>query len=579
MLRRLRPVQPKPIIIRGGHVIDPINKVDCEVMDIGVRDGKIVDPSEIEESKAMIIDAKGKLVMPGGVDPHTHIAGPKFNFGRIMSPQDHRRAWIKATPTRRCGTGLVVPSTAYIGYKYAQMGWTTAIEPATVPLKSRHTHEELDDIPILDKACYPLLGTNRLVMEFISKGDIESLKCYIAWVLKETKGYAVKIVNPGVAEPTWWNRYVGLDLDEQLPEFNITPRDIVRGLCKAVIELKLPHPIHVHCNRLGFPGNYVTTLKTMDCVSDLATGDKPIMHITHVQFTGYAGTGWANLSSGGEAIAKYLNAHNHVTLDLGQVIFGESLTMTADAPFEYVLYHIMMGKWFGGMAESEATTGIVPYLYKKSNYVNTVQWSIGLEVALLTKDPWKIVFATDNPNAGRFTKYPLGLSWLVSKKAREEIMAKLNRRGLKHTALPAVDREYTLYDVAIVTRAGPAKILGMPEKGHLGVGADADIAIYDLNPVEVDVSKDYKAFIRAFKRALYTIKSGVIVVKDGEVVEPNLYGSTYYVDATKALDPDAYKSTVNYVKEAFPKLYSVSFENYVIGEHELRKPLKVEVAK
>ena len=221
----------------------------------------------------------------------------------------------------------------------------------------------------------------------------------------------------------------------------------------------------------------------------------------------------------------------------------------------------------------------MPYVYRKSNYVNTVQWCIGLDVALLTKDPWKIVFTTDNPNAGRFTKYPIGLSWLVSRKAREEIMAKVNRRGLRHAALPSIDREYTLYEVAIITRAGPAKILGLEkQKGHLGIGADADVAIYDINPVEVDVSRDYKAFIRAFRRAYYTIKSGVIVVKEGKVVKPDLYGSTYYVDATKAVDPDVYKRTVDYIREAFPRLYSMSFDNYIIADHEIRKLSKVEVA-
>ncbi|MEM0232483.1 MAG: formylmethanofuran dehydrogenase subunit A [Candidatus Nezhaarchaeales archaeon] len=567
----------EPIMIKGGYIIDPLNKVNCEVMDIGVLDGKIVDPSTIE-GKARVIDAKGKLVMPGGIDLHTHIAGPKFNAGRIMSPYDHRRAWIKATLDGWSGVGLTVPSTTFIGYRYAQMGWTTIVEPATPPIKTRHTHEELDATPIVDKACFPLFGNSRIVMEFVSKNDIEGLKAYVAWVLKSVKGYAIKIVNPGVAEPTWWNRYVGLDLDDQLPDFGITPRDIVRALCRASLELKIPHQIHVHCNRLGFPGNYVTTLRTMDCVSDLYKGDRPIIHITHVQFTGYAGTSWANLASGGEEIAKYLNSHDHVTLDLGQVVFGDALTMTADAPFEFVLFHILMGKWHCTMTESEATAGVVPYSYRKNNYVNTVQWCIGLDVALLTKDPWKVVFATDNPNAGRFTKYPLALSWLVSKKAREEVMKKVNRRALKHVALPSIDREYTLYDVAVVTRAGPAKILGLERhKGHLGVGADADIAIYNLNPVEVDVSRDYRAFVEAFRRTYHTIKSGVIVVKEGNVVRPEFYGATYYVDATKLVDPNVYERTVKYLKEVFPQYYSVSFNNYVIEDRELRNPVKVEV--
>ncbi|MEM2058938.1 MAG: formylmethanofuran dehydrogenase subunit A [Thermoproteota archaeon] len=566
------------LLIKGGYVIDPLNELNCEVMDIGIFNGRIVDPSTVE-SKAKVIDARGKLVVPGGVELHSHVAGPKSNAARIMMPQDHRRAWIKATLERPSGVGLTTASTTFTGYRYAQMGWTTVVEPAMTPLKARHTHEELDDIPIVDKACFPLLGTSRIVFELVSKGDIEGLKGYVAWLLNAVKGYAVKIVNPGVAEPTWWSKYVGLDVDDPLPCFNLTPREIVRALCKASLELRLPHQIHVHCNRLGFPGNYTSTLKTMDCTSDLYKGDRPVIHITHVQFTGYAGTSWSNLASGGEKIAQYLNGHNHVTLDLGQVLFGDAVTMTADAPFEYVLFHVMMGKWYTLMAESEATAGIVPYAYKVNNYVNTVQWCIGLEVALLTKDPWKVVFTSDSPNAGRFTRYPIGLSWLVSRKAREEVMKKANRRGLKHAALPSIDREYTLYDVVVTTRAGPAKILGLEErKGHLGVGADADVAIYDLNPTVIDVSRDYKAFINAFRRASYTIKSGVVVVKDGEIVEPNLYGATYYVDARKRVDSDAYKRTEEYLKEVFPKLYSIAYANYPLEDSEVKKPVRKEVS-
>ena len=39
--------------------------------------------------------------------------------------------------------------------------------------------------------------------------------------------------------------------------------------------------------------------------------------------------------------------------------------------------------------------------------------------------------------------------------------------------------EYTLNEIAIMTRAAPAKILGLDKKGNLSNGSDADITIYD----------------------------------------------------------------------------------------------------
>jgi formylmethanofuran dehydrogenase subunit A len=118
---------------------------------------------------------------------------------------------------------------------------------------------------------------------------------------------------------------------------------------------------------------------------------------------------------------------------------------------------------------------------------------------------------------GHLKTTPIMFSWLISKKAREDMMKEVNQRALKKTTLPSIDVEFSLYDIAIMTRAAPAKLLGLDRfKGHLGVGADADIAIYDLNPREVDLSRDYEKFIKAFKRAWLVIKSGEIVVKEGE---------------------------------------------------------------
>jgi len=314
----------------------------------------------------------------------------------------------------------------------------------------------------------------------------------------------------------------------------------------------------------------------MDSVSGLAKNGLPSIHITHVQFTGYTGESWASVGSGGEEIAKYVNNNKHVTLDLGQVIFGEATTMTADAPFEFTLYHLSPGKWSNADVEVETSAGIVPYKYKRKNYVNTVQWTIGLEIALLVKDPWRVFMTTDHPNAGPFTKYPTVIGWLVSRKAREKTMETVNKRGLRKSALPTIDREYDLYEITILTRASPAKILGLEkEKGHLGVGADADVAIYNVNPEKTDLSKDYKELVKAFKRAAYTFKDGELVVKDGEIVK-HTYGKTYYVNCR--IPRDLEKLIVDDVKAKFKEWYSVSLNNYVIGDEEVRslKPLEVE---
>ena len=564
------------ILIKNGYVYDPLNNVKGDVMDIGVKNGKIVDPSEIDPRQAIVIDAKGKIVMPGGIDIHSHIAGPKVNTGRLIRPEDHYLTNIShRLPERRAQTGRTVPNVFKIGYGYAEMGYTFVAEPASPPLKTRHTHEELNAIPMIDKLTYIIVDSYWIVLDLIQEGDKDRLAAFLGWLLYTTKGYALKLVDP-CSDVAWILGKKGLDLNEQVPGYNITPRDVIKAVGEASQILNLPHPIHVHCNKLGHPGNYAITINTMDLAKDFAKKEEVSMHITHVQFTGYKGDSWTTLESGGEDIAKTLNKTIYVSLDMGQIIPGApATTMTGDAPFEYILYHLTRWKWCFADVEAEGAAGIVPYKYRKKNYVNTIQWAIGLEVMLLAKNLWRVYLTTDHPNGGPFTEYPKVISWLVSKKAREDMMKEMSQRALKKTALPAIDRELTLYDIAIITRASPAKLLGIEkEKGHLGIGADADIAIYDLDPTKADISKDYEKVIRAFRRAYYTIKDGEIIVKEGEIVK-TVYGKTYYVNPE--IPEDLRKDIEKYTKEKFKQYYSVSLDRYIIDVSELKKPKEIKV--
>ena len=77
--------------IQGGTVYDPANKIDGEVRDLWIDGGKIVEaPADPGVKPSRIIDAAGLVVMPGGIDMHCHIAGPKVNVARKMRPEEKR---------------------------------------------------------------------------------------------------------------------------------------------------------------------------------------------------------------------------------------------------------------------------------------------------------------------------------------------------------------------------------------------------------------------------------------------------------------------------------------------------------
>ena len=567
------------MIIKNGVVYDPKNGIDGEKNEICIKDGKIV---ENVGAGAKIVDAEGCVVMAGGVDGHTHCAG-KINTGRIMSPHDMRYAPIPGlsgeeprTKLLRPQVGYNTPNTYAIGYRYAKLGYTSIAEAAITPMMARHMHEEFEEIPILDKLGLVLMGSNWQVMQYIQDKDPEKLKAYVAWVLLASRGYGVKIVNPGGGSSYTWGKNVS-GLDDKVVDFDVTPADILIGLAEANEALNLPHSIHVHCNNLGMPGNISTTLDTMKLLEKVKTKrDRQVMHVTHVQFNAYTGTSWMDFASGAQDVADYINKRDHLTFDMGQLMFGPAMTMTADGPTEYRNARMFDAKWSNYDQELEDAGGVVPLSYTPQHFAHATMWAIGLELALLVKDPWKVMFTTDNPNGGAFANYPDAQTLLMSDKKRQEVIKGFPDMTMDRISIQNIDRELDWGELATMTRAMSAKMLGLDAtKGHLGVGADADVAIYDIQPDKVDPSVEHEKVKKALSFAKYTIKGGEIVVRDGEITATPK-GRVYWVNAYENGVSQAEKDRLmTDLEERFKKYYSIQLSNYMVEDAYLPRPVEI----
>ena len=64
-------------------------------------------------------------------------------------------------------------------------------------LSAKHTHEELRDTPIVDKACCVLMANNEILLDLIEAGELERARHVAAWQIWAAKAYGVKAVNPG----------------------------------------------------------------------------------------------------------------------------------------------------------------------------------------------------------------------------------------------------------------------------------------------------------------------------------------------------------------------------------------------
>src|SRR5216110_610666 len=469
--------QPARLRITGGTVYDPANGVDGVLRDVCIEAGRIV--AELPAG-APRLDVRGMVVMPGGVDIHAHVAGSSVNHARRLLPEEHTADPVPAPPLAdgpppRSGTGGTVPSTFATGYRYAGLGYTTAMEAAVAPLAARQAHAELDDTPLIDSGFFVLLGNDDYLLRQIAAGEAARARDYAAWLLGVTRAYAIKIVNPGGV--ALWKGGGGTrnvsGLDDTLGSSAVTPRKILDALAGAANQLKLPHPVHIHCNNLGQPGNSATTLESMKALS----GQRA--HFTHLQFHSYGGAPGKGWASAAREVSEYVNAHPEVSVDVGQVMFGAATTVTADGPVEHLLYASSGRKWVNVDIELETGCGIVPYSYRGKAAVAALQWAVGLELFLLAKDPWRVVLSTDHPNGGTFLQYPELIRLLMDRGYRDERLKAVNQMLLTGSALlDGLAREYTLGEIAIVTRAGPARLLGLPQKGHLGPGADADVTVY-----------------------------------------------------------------------------------------------------
>jgi formylmethanofuran dehydrogenase subunit A len=282
-----------------------------------------------------------------------------------------------------------------------------------------------------------------------------------------------------------------------------------------------------------------------------------------MQFSSYGGTSWRDFESKATAIADYFNMHNHATMDVGHVLFGAATTMTADAPLEYGNARLAHAKWSNHDIELEEASGVVPWVYLRKNLVNDVQWAAGLELALLVRDPWKVLMTTDHPNGSPFVNYPEVIALLMSKSKRAEELASQHEMAAKRSTIANVERELDWTDVAIMTRAAPARILGLPDKGHLGQGADGDVSIYNLRPEDLDTSQDHVLVKKALSNAKYTVKGGVVVSKEGRILATPP-GRTFWVDAAvPQLEADRLMIDL---EEKFAKYYSVQISNYAVQD-------------
>jgi formylmethanofuran dehydrogenase subunit A len=534
--------------IEGGRIIDPANGRDG-IGDVWMRDGRIVEPPG--GGADATYDATGKIVMAGAIDIHSHIAGWSVNTARLLLPE-----FRLGSPTR---PGVKPLSSAgwparEIGCLYATMGFTTVVEPAVSPHYALHAHLELADIPIIDKATLAVLGNDDFLLGLIHRKEgAAAVRDYVAWTLAATRSLGIKVINAGGAAAFKENVRV-FSFDDVVPSCGVSSREIVKTLQHAVNELGVPHPLHVHCNNLGIAGSADTVLTTIAAAEGLP------LHLAHLQFYGYGKEGGRGFSSEAARLAEAVNATKSVTIDVGQVMFGQTVTVSLDILRQFNARNQARPKKWAILDGDANGAGIVPYNYRSADFYNAVQWAVGMELFLLIDDPWRVFFTTDHPNGAPFTVYPEILALLMSRDLRARWMAGLPAEAMAVTTLPSISREYTLAEVATMTRAAPARLLGLWDRGHLGAGAVADVAVYE----------DEADRARMFRSAALVFKRGELVVRDGKPTK-HVFGRALGVE------PERDQAIDRRLKAYYDERYGISDDIIRVPDHAIGRPEPFEL--
>ena len=488
--------------LTGALICDPSSGNPSQIADLFIEDNVVVASPEPGRRIDHVYKVDGRVLMAGGIDLHTHIGGGKVNLARLLLPE--RASVDRSSDPFIRPLSSPVPGTWETGRRYLEMGYTACFEPAILPANARHAHLEMADTPWLDTGGYLMLGNEELLLEWISQGVPQSqINAYVGWMLKAHRCLAVKVVNAGGISAFKFNQRM-FDVDDLHPEYQITPRQILRTLAEAVESLGLAHPLHVHCSNLGVPGNIVSTLATIDAVEGRR------LHLTHAQFHCYGTDGPHGFSSAADQLAERVNQSRQLSIDVGQVLFGQTVTLSGDTMHQFANRKLARPrKTIFQDLECQAGCGVLPFRYKQSQYVHGLQWAIGLELFLLIRNPYQVFLTTDHPNGAPFTGYPHLIHLLMNYDFRMAVFEQLHPDIKATSRLPGLRREYSLEEIAIMTRTGPARALGLSALGHLQPGANADIVVYakDSNPEAM------------FAKPEMVFRRGRMVYRAGEFLE------------------------------------------------------------
>ncbi|MCK4380807.1 MAG: amidohydrolase family protein [Candidatus Lokiarchaeota archaeon] len=545
------------LIINNGLVFDPINNINGEIKDILIESGKIVEKFS-SETNVKEIDAKGKTVIPSAIDIHTHVASQQVNWARLLGANNNK--------FKEIWEGLTLKN---IARNYISNGYTFILEANVFPSLAKQTIFNFKQLPVLDKAM--LLNISNfwpLELEF-QRGKIDDMAIFLSDLLSRTYGFGIKIYNPFENE-NWNLNELRDDLSQSGRLYNFSALDVYENAVKCVETLGLPHSTHAHIegyeNEIG-KRNLVTVIEKIKSLNleanqktDLNLKREQIFHLAHANSYNYDGNN--------ENLIKFLNENQNFDIDVAFVGFNQiNPVITSDRR----LINSMLTedinenprKLISSAVEFEGDFFVFLRNLEKSNYNDCNLWANALDLALNVSNKFQVSFSLNFPNYANISDIPKIATWLLSKDARENFMKDMNNDFLKNNPLSNNDKVLNFSEFVCLTRVSPAKSLGLANiKGNLGLGADGDLNILDINIKDMDISKQHEELRSALSNMDYVIKSGTMVKKQKDF-NFNLNGSIFWSSGKSEIKEKDF--VMSKKKDFYQKYSSVFYDSYKVS--------------
>jgi len=226
---------------------------------------------------------------------------------------------------------------------------------------------------------------------------------------------------------------------------------------------------------------------------------------------------------------------------------------------------------FRNAIETEGDSFVTLRQFDKSNKHDCQLWGNSLALALQVKNKWQLQLSLNFPHYSHIKNVPTIATWLFSSQARETFMSDMNQDFLNNSILSGTEDVLSFYDYVIITRASPAKSLGLGHiKGGFTPGADGDVNILNIKIDDVNLSKDYSELQNALVTMDHVIKNGKIVKKEDKFML-NDHGKIFWSEGT--IERKEKERFLAKKREFYQKYYSVFYETLKIDVNEklLRK--------